>query len=597
MRALNSVEKDHGYSSTVSLVDLVKLMHPYCLRVCLDEEGKDWIGTSRQEASSLGEWSADQRVPLEGEVWRYTKPGSEESDEEIDVDGSDDECPSGGGIKNEKGGDGEQGSKGEEVKQLKSLLVKWDGPKEGQKTKNKKRVSFGPVLVTSYELPETDELDLNVLPDLSELTSQIPIFDVNTKTTTISLTTPSPESSAASSKDNQHPVETDLPERTGDKSFSEPPPQQGESKPRPALSLQQYRLLRQQKRLPLVVKPENYTTKWPSLPETPKELPPIPYLQGPTYNVWGPTTTHHYIGSKTGDDVSGFKPISKTRTKIVSPACPSKPGKGIGINGSKPVRSGTKTSPASSALKPKRNSMEAKSANYVGVLKPIWTETISPASPLPSPNLNSNSVAGLGQNRTSPEKSAVAISSDPPNPVLVPLPGTRPSLDGFDRSHGTNQEKQEQEQSLPLSTTQESPAPKPKMVFCNRDPSLKSTSLLLEIQRRFSTKQPLRKALHTQNTAETMKQGHQPRSLSQRKGIETVPEGSKFSPSAPVMASPSSRPSVHPPTHAVVAPYPEMERAKRVALGNLPHVQLSTSPESNTCIQTPTCGTGKPDEP
>lgn len=595
MRALNSVEKDHGYSSTVSLVDLVKLMHPYCLRVCLDEEGKDWVGTSRQEASSLGERSADQSVPLEGEVWRYTKPGSEESDEEIDVDGSDDECPSVGGMKDEKEGDGEQGSQGEEVKQLKSLLVKWDGPKEGQKTKNKKRVSFGPVLVTSYELPAADEPDLNVLPDLSELTSQIPIFDFNTKTTTISLTTSSPESSAASSKDNHHQVVTDLSERTGDTSSSEPPPQRGESKPRPALSLQQYRLLRQQ-RLPLVGKPENYTTKWPSLPETPTELPPI-YLQGPKYSMWGPTTTHpthHYLRSKTGGDVSGFKPISKTRTKMVSPACLSKPGKAIGINGSKPVRSGTKTPPTSSALKPKRNSMEAKSANYVGVLKPIWTEPISPASPLPSPNLNSNSVAGLGQNRTSPEKSAVAVSSDPPNPVLVPLTGTRPSLDGFDRSRGTNQEKQEQ--SLPPSTTQESPAPKPKMVFCNRDPSLKSTSLLLEIQRRFSTKQPSRKALHTQNTAETTKQGDQPRSLSPRKGTETVPEGSKFSPSAPVMASPSSSPSVHPPTHAVT-PYPEMERAKRVALGNLPHVRLSTSPESNTCIQTPTCGTGKPDEP
>nr|XP_046195418.1 peroxisome proliferator-activated receptor gamma coactivator-related protein 1-like [Oncorhynchus gorbuscha] len=71
VRALNSVEKDHGYSCTVSLVDLVKLMHPYCLRVCLDEEGKDWVSTSRQEASSLGERSADQSVPLEGEVEVY----------------------------------------------------------------------------------------------------------------------------------------------------------------------------------------------------------------------------------------------------------------------------------------------------------------------------------------------------------------------------------------------------------------------------------------------------------------------------------------------------------------------------------------------
>ncbi|XP_029109645.1 peroxisome proliferator-activated receptor gamma coactivator-related protein 1 [Scleropages formosus] len=54
-------------------------------------------------------------------------------------------------------------------------------------------------------------------------------------------------------------------------------PQQEGAKPK-SLSLQQYRLLRQQKKLAPVERPEGGGTKWPSLPEPPKELPPIPCL-------------------------------------------------------------------------------------------------------------------------------------------------------------------------------------------------------------------------------------------------------------------------------------------------------------------------------
>ncbi|XP_020336993.1 peroxisome proliferator-activated receptor gamma coactivator-related protein 1 isoform X1 [Oncorhynchus kisutch] len=54
-----------------------------------------------------------------------------------------------------------------------------------------------------------------------------------------------------------------------------------EPKPKP-LSLQQYRLLRQQKKPAPLERPEGQSTKWPSLPDAPTELPPIPCLPIPS---------------------------------------------------------------------------------------------------------------------------------------------------------------------------------------------------------------------------------------------------------------------------------------------------------------------------
>ncbi|XP_047459694.1 peroxisome proliferator-activated receptor gamma coactivator-related protein 1 [Mugil cephalus] len=54
-----------------------------------------------------------------------------------------------------------------------------------------------------------------------------------------------------------------------------------EPKPKP-LSLAEYRRLRQQKKPAPVEKLDDNSTKWPSLPELPKELPPIPCLPDPS---------------------------------------------------------------------------------------------------------------------------------------------------------------------------------------------------------------------------------------------------------------------------------------------------------------------------
>ncbi|XP_071336781.1 peroxisome proliferator-activated receptor gamma coactivator-related protein 1 isoform X2 [Trachinotus anak] len=54
-----------------------------------------------------------------------------------------------------------------------------------------------------------------------------------------------------------------------------------EPKPK-SLSLEEYRRLRQQKKPAPVEKQDSNSTKWPSLPELPKELPPIPCLPDPS---------------------------------------------------------------------------------------------------------------------------------------------------------------------------------------------------------------------------------------------------------------------------------------------------------------------------
>ncbi|KAG9341050.1 hypothetical protein JZ751_019804 [Albula glossodonta] len=55
---------------------------------------------------------------------------------------------------------------------------------------------------------------------------------------------------------------------------------QSESKPKP-LSLQQYRLLRQKRKPVPKENQEDHSTKWPTLPEPPTELPPLPCLVDP----------------------------------------------------------------------------------------------------------------------------------------------------------------------------------------------------------------------------------------------------------------------------------------------------------------------------
>ncbi|CAN9499830.1 unnamed protein product [Ophioblennius macclurei] len=73
-----------------------------------------------------------------------------------------------------------------------------------------------------------------------------------------------------------------------------------EPKPK-SLSLEQYRRLRQQKKPAPVEKVDTSGTKWPSLPELPKELPPIPCLPNPSPK--DPRRAHPQAAKNDGEEV------------------------------------------------------------------------------------------------------------------------------------------------------------------------------------------------------------------------------------------------------------------------------------------------------
>ena len=120
----------------LSLVSLVRLMHPYCQQVHLEEGGGAW---PRPGPPAL---------PSQGEVLKYVRP-SEDSDEEVDVDLLDDEEEE---EEEEEGGARPDATVDEAG--LKGVLVTRSGPPGARE---KKRVSFGPVLVASIGQPGEEE--------------------------------------------------------------------------------------------------------------------------------------------------------------------------------------------------------------------------------------------------------------------------------------------------------------------------------------------------------------------------------------------------------------------------------------------------------
>ncbi|KAK2815781.1 hypothetical protein Q5P01_026248 [Channa striata] len=322
--------------TSASLVNLVKLMHPYCLKLHVDE------GNNLTKKHLLFS---------QGEVWRYERP-TEESDEEINVV-SDDEAHV------EKTKEADHGDeKAHNIKVLKSVLQK------GNSSKEKKRVSFGPVQVTSFD--ESVEKGLNQQILTTGQTSETVSLPINGADAIENPSGSAPESQTPFSTTNSKKAEVLRPK--------------GETKPK-SLSLQQYRQLRQ-KRKPLVEKQGNYTTKWPSVSEPPKELPPILCLQG--QNGCRPKTAQHYP-----DD----------GTKI-SPGHLHKPGhKTLSHHPSPPS-----TQLHHSCLKRRRSE----------------SRNISPASPLADVLANTDII--VAGNKNSPLKKPTLCSSDPPNPVLLPMP-------------------------------------------------------------------------------------------------------------------------------------------------------------------------------
>uniref|UniRef100_A0A8C1XHD6 PPARG related coactivator 1 n=1 Tax=Cyprinus carpio TaxID=7962 RepID=A0A8C1XHD6_CYPCA len=282
-----SLEQD-GESIPVTLSDLVKRMHPYCMTLCVEgEEGQEHLLPERGlvlEVVDQGEHGepilaipdlsiplshtdsaeGEQRVPENSRDKPEPKP--EDSAEKVsppsEVSSVEEEKEV---VKVRKGKKKRKLLKAPLVEQrvLRSSRVKEEPQKKCPEEQKKKKVTFSPVLSSA----EPKNVKLDCPTDLMTLKPQVEKEHI---------TTPQAEAKITASQPENKPLE---------KSVEEEPSKQGpvsehETKPKP-LSLQQYRLLRQQKKPDPVDKTEDYSTKWPKLPEPPKELPPLPCLPDP----------------------------------------------------------------------------------------------------------------------------------------------------------------------------------------------------------------------------------------------------------------------------------------------------------------------------
>ncbi|XP_029377078.1 peroxisome proliferator-activated receptor gamma coactivator-related protein 1 [Echeneis naucrates] len=116
-----------------------------------------------------------------------------------------------------------------------------------------------------------------------------------------------------------------------------------ELKPK-SLSLEEYRRLRQQKKPVQVEKRDNNSIKWPSLPELPKELPPIPCLPDPS-----PKDSRRPIPQVAKNEVEEVKPAWRPR----GPTAPPTP-EALLVPPAYMVTSSSKVSAATAVPKPQQ---------------------------------------------------------------------------------------------------------------------------------------------------------------------------------------------------------------------------------------------------
>ncbi|XP_008274583.1 peroxisome proliferator-activated receptor gamma coactivator-related protein 1 isoform X2 [Stegastes partitus] len=387
--------------TATSLINLVRIMHPYCLKLHMEEEG-DKVSKNSTTFS-------------QEEVWKYERP-TEESDEEINVV-SDDEAPA-------KDTKDEDKADGKRDKGLKSALLNRNSPR-APTSRDKKRVSFGPVQVASFD------------DSVEETLNERNVTSGNTSETEPLNSTKALESPVGSALEQR----TVFSEVSCTKTEVQKPKRETKAK---SLSLQQYRQLRQ-KRLPLLEKQGTYTTKWPSVSEPPKELTPILCLQGQKHSSCRSKTTHHHPET--------HKPDHKTSPHRFSEAKLS-------------TRSGLKR-------------LRTKS------------KVVSPASPLPDVAANPNVI--VPKSKKSPAKKPLLLSSDPPNPVLLPLPVPQmasPSVAcskvEFSSRESSLKEIQNESSAAALQRQTFFSEPKPQMSLLNTD----NAALLQEIQTKFTKNSP-----------------------------------------------------------------------------------------------------------
>lgn len=314
-----SLEQD-GETVSVTLSDLVKHMHPYAMTLCVEGEEQllpeEGIILEVMDKGEHGEpilAIPDLSFPLSIDSLEENQNAPESSPEKVAHQHED--TPSEVGlsmvssvrdnkVENVKM---KQPKKESPEKKLLKKKNKWkteqpipvegrmlrsmssndaaEELKERDEQKRKKKVTFAPVLTV-------DESKKCLVKSSEVKTSEVLVpKEIPFPTITATTNLPSNEvcTEVMKSKHLDVPEEKatpgELPCDTRRETAVPSEQQPGASQPtepkQKSLSLQQYRLLRQQKKLSPPEKVGDNSTKWPTLPEAPKELPPIPCLPDP----------------------------------------------------------------------------------------------------------------------------------------------------------------------------------------------------------------------------------------------------------------------------------------------------------------------------
>uniref|UniRef100_A0A1A8FW66 Peroxisome proliferator-activated receptor gamma, coactivator-related 1 n=1 Tax=Nothobranchius korthausae TaxID=1143690 RepID=A0A1A8FW66_9TELE len=193
-----------------------------------------------------------------------------------------------------------------------------------------------------------------------------------------------PPSSPPPLVSSDHPIAAVAPEITS------PVGAAPEPKPK-SLSLQEYRRLRQLKKPTPMEKQDHNSTKWPTLPEPPKELPPIPCLPYPN-----PKDPRHPCSKAANKEVEEIKPAWQPR----GPGAPPTP-EALLVPPAYMISSSSKVSSAAPVPKPQQTPEASKPA-----LKPS-----------PSPPDSDNTLPVHPPTAAKPEVLNVPQSSIPLNPA------------------------------------------------------------------------------------------------------------------------------------------------------------------------------------
>ncbi|KAM9460588.1 uncharacterized protein Hap1MRO34_017102 [Clarias gariepinus] len=230
----------------VSLVDLVRHMHPYSLKMAVDKK------ESLRDIEELHEEEEDVFVDVVGdEDAQETVLGKPLVSTSSDL-GSEQIVPS---LQSPALSSAIHKSKVYEEDILKTCSPNCEEEKEkGRSGRMKKTVRFAPDLASIHVYQVEDEAEEDIPNALSpaDVTDDPKLADSVSQTLALSV--------------NSAEVTKKMPSQNGNTKLK-------------TLSLQEYRLLRQ-KTLPKEERKMDYKTKWPSVPETPTELPPIPCIPG-----------------------------------------------------------------------------------------------------------------------------------------------------------------------------------------------------------------------------------------------------------------------------------------------------------------------------